>query len=237
MNLPIHDLPLFAAAALLVNLTPGPDMLFVIGNSLAHGRRAGLAAALGIGAGCLLHIAMAAVGLSALIAASPTAFALVKWAGAAYLAWIGVSMLRAALWPRAGEARLDASGASGARNAFDAGDAGDAGAVAVRRAFRQGAMTNALNPKVAIFFLALLPQFIDAGAPGQGVAFAALGMLFNVSGTLVNLIVAWLASGMRSAWGRAGRTGRDLAPRARWLQAGAGAMFVALGAKLAFATR
>ena len=95
MNLAVHDLPLFLTAALLVNLTPGPDMLFVAGSSAVHGRRAGVLAALGVGAGCLLHVALAAVGLSALLAASATAFAVVKWAGAAYLVWVGVSMLRA----------------------------------------------------------------------------------------------------------------------------------------------
>jgi threonine/homoserine/homoserine lactone efflux protein len=95
VNLAIHGLPLFLTAALLVNLTPGPDMLLVAGSSAVHGRRAGVLAALGVGAGCLLHVALAAVGLSALLAASATAFTLVKWVGAAYLVWVGISMLRA----------------------------------------------------------------------------------------------------------------------------------------------
>ena len=92
----VHDLALFASAALLVNLTPGPDMLFVVGTSAARGRRDGVFAALGVGLGCMLHIALAVLGLSALLAASATAFTLVKWLGAAYLVWTGIVMLRSA---------------------------------------------------------------------------------------------------------------------------------------------
>src|SRR5213595_2621424 len=88
--LPIHDLPLFMAAGLLLNLTPGPDMLFVAGSSAAQGRRAGVMAALGVGAGCVLHMVLATIGLSALLATSALAFEVVKWVGAAYLVWIGI---------------------------------------------------------------------------------------------------------------------------------------------------
>jgi threonine/homoserine/homoserine lactone efflux protein len=214
MNLPVHDLPLFAAAALLVNLTPGPDMLFVIGSSAARGRRAGVLAALGVGAGCMVHIAMAAVGLSALLAASATAFTLVKWVGAAYLVWVGVTMLR--------------SPASRGQTALGA-------AVVPRssRVFWQGALTNALNPKVALFFLAFLPQFIEPGTSNQGWAFVALGLLFNVGGTLVNVVVALAASGLRE-----GLQARGSAMRGGpWLQRTAGVLFVGLGAKLALSAR
>src|SRR5438552_5388863 len=173
----IHGLPLFAAAALLVNLTPGPDMLFVIGTSAARGRRDGLCAALGVGLGCMLHIALAALGLSALLAASATAFTVVKWVGAAYLVGVGVSMLRQRSQPL-----VAATGAGqGAPRAALAASSG-----AAARASGQGAATNALNPKVALFFLAFLPQFIAAGSDRQGLAFVALGMLFNVGGALVN---------------------------------------------------
>jgi threonine/homoserine/homoserine lactone efflux protein len=214
VNLAVHDLPLFLAAALLVNLTPGPDMLFVAGSSAAHGRRAGLMAALGVGAGCLLHVALAALGLSALLAASVTAFAVVKWVGAAYLVWVGISMLRArAAGP--GE-RADASLPQGAS-----------------RVFWQGAWTNALNPKVAMFFLAFLPQFIVPGAADQALSFVLLGLLFNIGGTLVNLAVALLASGLREGLA----TGRSGAKLGTWLQRAAGAVFVGLGLKLAFSSR
>src|SRR4051812_45403343 len=165
--LAIHDLPLFAAAALLVNLTPGPDMLFVAGTGAARGVRHGVFAALGVGAGCLFHVALAALGLSALLAASATAFTLVKWIGAAYLVWIGLTMLFARGGDSAqadssavasGQASADASAAASAASAASAGSSG------LARVFWQGAATNALNPKVALFFLAFLPQFIVPGA-------------------------------------------------------------------------
>jgi threonine/homoserine/homoserine lactone efflux protein len=202
----IHDLPLFMAAALLLNLTPGPDMLYVLGTSSARGARAGVAAALGIGAGCAVHIALGALGVSALIAASPLAFSILKGAGAGYLVWAGVSMLRTRTKP---------------------GDAVARPATPARRVFWQGALINALNPKVALFFLALLPQFIDAHAgAGQASAFLALGVLFDTSGTLVNIAVA-LAAGWLGTSGAARRCGA-------WLDRAAGGLFVALGVKLAF---
>jgi threonine/homoserine/homoserine lactone efflux protein len=201
--LPVHGLALFAAAALLVNLTPGPDMVFVAASSAAHGRRAGVMAALGVGAGCLLHIGFAVLGLAALLAASALAFSIVRWIGAAYLVWIGLAMLRA----RPASAR-------------------DGPVVPAGRVFWQGALTNALNPKVALFFLAFLPQFVDAGAPNQAHAFVVLGMLFNAGGTLVNIAVAWFAAALRGSL--AGSSAAS-----RWLQRGAGAVFVALGLRLA----
>jgi threonine/homoserine/homoserine lactone efflux protein len=209
MTLPVHDLALFAGAALLLNLTPGADMLFVAGTGAARGRRAGVLAALGVGAGCALHTVLAAVGLSALIAASELAFNLVRWAGAAYLVWLGIGLLR----PRRG-----AAGGAPAPSG---------------NPFWQGALTNALNPKVALFFLAFLPQFIEAGAPGQAWALVVLGTLFNAGGTAVNLVVALLAS--RVAQGLAARgPARGLG---LWLQRACGALFVGLGLKLALGSR
>lgn len=212
MTLPMHDLALFIGAALLLNLTPGPDMLFVAGSAAARGRRAGLLAALGVGAGCLFHTLLAAVGLSALLAASDLAFNAVKWAGAGYLVWTGAQMLLA---PRRDS---PAAGSELPRSGHP---------------FWQGALTNALNPKVALFFLAFLPQFIDAGAPGQALALLVLGTLFNLGGTGVNLVVAWVASGVASGLSQHGGAGR-LGP---WLQRLAGAMFVGLGVKLALSSR
>jgi threonine/homoserine/homoserine lactone efflux protein len=214
----VHDLPLFLAAALLVNLTPGPDMLFVAGNSAGQGRRAGVMAALGVGAGCLLHVTLAAAGLSALLAASPAAFAVVKWVGAAYLVWVGILMFRARGSGR--EATLSES--AGATLPHGAS-----------RVFWQGAWTNALNPKVALFFLAFLPQFIAPGATKQALSFVALGLLFTAGGTAVNLIVALLASGLSARFsGRAGAGAWGA-----WLQRAAGVLFVGLGLKLAFSSR
>ena len=209
----VHDLPLFLAAALLLNLTPGPDMLYVAGTSASRGARAGVAAALGIGAGCGLHIALAALGVSALIAASPLAFAALKWLGAASLVWAGIALLRR-------------------RGSAAAADAPPARA-AVRGVFWQGALVNALNPKVALFFLALLPQFIDAAAPGQALAFVALGLLFDAGGTAVNVAVALGIGGLRRRAARDARASR-LGP---WLERAAGTLFVALGLKLALGAR
>ncbi len=218
MNLAINELPLFLTAALLVNLTPGPDMLFVAGSCAVHGRRAGVLAALGVGAGCLLHVALAALGLSALLAASATAFAVVKWVGAAYLVWIGISMLRA-------RACADVPAAHE--------PAGAAPSQGHSRVFWQGAWTNALNPKVALFFLAFLPQFIVPGAPQQALSFLTLGLVFTVGGVVANIVVALLTHRVRQ-----GFAGRSSSARfGLWLQRAAGALFVSLGLKLAFSLR
>jgi threonine/homoserine/homoserine lactone efflux protein len=202
----LHDLLLFASAALLVNLTPGPDMLFVAGSSLAHGRRAGVLAALGVGAGCLVHVALAAFGLAALLATSPLAFTVVTWVGAAYLLWIGVGLL-----------------------CRQAGAVAAPPSVPASRVFWRGAVTNALNPKVALFFLAFLPQFIDRASPQQALGLVALGMLFNAGGTLVNLAVALLAGSLRGALAGAN-------PASAWLNRLVGLAFVGLGLRLALET-
>lgn len=208
----IHDLWLFVIAGLLLNVTPGPDMALVIARSARSGARAGSAAALGIGAGCFIHIAAAAVGVSALIMASATAFTVLKWVGAAYLVYVGFKMLR------------------GAGGAAEAGrDSHGAAAAGLRGAFLQGFLTNALNPKVAVFFLAFLPQFIDAGAPSKALAFLVLGCLFNVTGTAWNLAVAWFA-------GRLGASAQFGWLRA-WLERTLGALFMAAGVRLALSER
>ncbi|MBT9526976.1 MAG: LysE family translocator [Rhizobacter sp.] len=208
-GLGIHDLPLFVVAGLLLNLTPGADLLYVAGNAATGGRRAGMLAALGIGAGCLFHVALAALGLSALLAASELAFTVVKWAGAAYLVWMGVGMLRS-------------RGGVSAPAALDP-----------QRVFWRGVLTNALNPKVALFFLAFLPQFITPNSAHQALAFGLLGLVFTINGTLVTLVMAWLAGAARERWAGAAGVGR----LGLWLQRVAGAMFVVLGVKLAVGGR
>lgn len=210
----IQHLPLFIGAGLLLNLTPGVDMALVVRHSAASGFKAGLAAALGVGAGCWVHTLAAALGLATVLAASPTAFSLLRWAGAAYLVWMGYGLLRSAP-PVAG------AGGSGA---------GPVAAVALRRLFWQGFLTNALNPKVALFFLAFVPQFITPGAAQPGLAFGLLGSLFLVNGTLVNgAIAAGVAGLSRRAAGLPGLQGLGT-----WLNRGVGALFIALGLKLAF---
>jgi threonine/homoserine/homoserine lactone efflux protein len=207
----VHDLPLFIAAGLLLNITPGADMLYVAGHAASGGRRVGLLAALGIGAGCLFHVVLATLGLSAVLASSELAFNLVKWAGATYLVWMGLGMLRA----RPG------------------GEAQAAPALDEHRVFWRGVLTNALNPKVALFFLAFLPQFIAPQAEHHALGLALLGLVFTVNGTLVTMAFGWLAGTARERFaGRApgGRLGL-------WLQRAAGVMFIGLGVRLAFSSR
>lgn len=211
-----HQLLLFIGAGLLLNLTPGPDVFFIIANALRSGARAGCVAALGITAGCCVHIVAAAVGLGALVAASASAFTVLKWIGAAYLVYIGLSALLARKAPpAAGLLAPDAAPRSGPKDS-------------PWRVFRQGFLTNVLNPKVALFFLAFVPQFIAPGTAHPSLAFLALGLLFNVNGLWVNL--GWA---LAAAWA-ARRV--DAAQRGiHWLERAAGALFVAFGVRLALA--
>lgn len=214
-SLGIVHLPLFIVSGWLLNLTPGPDVLYILSNGLRGGRRAGVVAALGITAGCFVHIFAAAVGVSALITASATAFTVLKWLGAAYLVWVGIQMLRSvkpANAPNLIAASADRISARGLKS--------------LKKVFVQGFWTNALNPKVALFFLAFLPQFITPGAQQPTLAFLLLGLLFNLNALPINLGYALLA-----AWAtrRMDAVGRGM----HWLERGAGALFVAFGLKLA----
>ncbi len=206
----IDHLWLFVIAGILLNLTPGPDVLYIVTHALRSGARAGMVAACGITAGCFVHIAAAALGVSALMAASATAFTVLKWAGAAYLVWVGIGMLLAR---KPGGLALDRAGDGRA-------------APSLRRVFLQGFWTNALNPKVALFFLAFLPQFIPHGVESTTLAFLFLGLIFNFNGLWVNLgwalAAAWLAA-------RVGAVQRGM----HWLERAAGAMFIGFGLKLA----
>jgi len=208
-----HDPWLFAASLLIFNLTPGPDLLFTITRTLQHGRRAGVAAAFGIGSGCLVHTTAAAFGLAALLAASAEAFMVLRWVGAAYLLWLAIGLLRA---PAASS--VDA-----------AAKAEPAAPVDSWRVFRQGFLTNALNPKVAVFFLAFLPQFIDADAPHKTLAFLFLGAWFTVQGIVVLTLFVVAVTPLRR-W----------RPSTAWrvsLRAGGAALFAGLAARLALAGR
>lgn len=161
----IHDFTVFLLTGIVLNLTPGPDTFYILGRSIAQGRGAGVASALGISAGALVHTFAAALGLSAIIAASATAFLAVKLAGAAYLIFLGARMLFS---------RRSAAGAIPATFSTS-------GFLAI---FRQGLVTNVLNPKVALFFLAFMPQFIAADSTNKFAAFLVLGLCFVVTGTL-----------------------------------------------------
>jgi threonine/homoserine/homoserine lactone efflux protein len=171
----------FLVAGLLLNLTPGPDVLFIVSRALRQGMGAGMVAALGITAGCGVHVAAAALGVSALIASSATAFGVLKWVGAAYLLVAGCRML----W---GSITAGSKSISIANNAYTVSDE------AWKSIFFKGFWTNVLNPKVALFFLAFLPQFIDRDVTHPALAFAWLGALFTGNGLLVNLAWAAVAS-------------------------------------------
>ena len=213
-SLGIVHLPLFIASGWLLNLTPGPDVFYILSNGLRGGWRAGVVAALGITAGCFVHIFAAAVGVSALITASATAFTVLKWLGAAYLVWVGVQMLRS---PKP----MDAPDAIATADTASAGSP-----KSLKKVFLQGFWTNALNPKVALFFLAFLPQFITPGSAHPTLSFVLLGLLFNLNAIPINLGYALLA-----AWAarRMGAVRRGM----HWLERGAGALFVGFGLKLA----
>src|SRR6267143_4558848 len=200
-------LALFMAAALALNLTPGPDMLYVTARSMSDGRRAGIVAAFGIGAGTLVHIAALALGLAALLAAVPLAYDALRIAGAVYLLVIGLQLL---IRPRraAATAALPRS--------------------PLGTIFAQAVLTNVLNPKVALFFLAFLPQFVDPAAGPAVAQIVLLGLLFDIQGTLVNVAVALLSSSTT-------RRLRGNARAASQLRRLTGAIFVALGARLAVA--
>jgi threonine/homoserine/homoserine lactone efflux protein len=208
----IHHYWLFIATAVLLIITPGQDTFFILGRSLSSGRNAGIAAALGVSMGTVVHTVLAALGLSALLATSPHAFMAVKLAGAVYLICIGVKALISKGSALAGEA--------------DAGHGRTANANAA--AFRQGVLTNLLNPKVALFFLALLPQFIDAASTRKVGAFLALGLSFVFLGVLWCVMLAIAAARLRGLFLRR-------PSMANVTNKVAGAVFIGLGIKLATA--
>lgn len=205
-----HSLLLFILAGLALNITPGPDMLYVAARSSAEGRRAGIVSALGIGAGTLVHIAALALGLSALMQAVPIAYDIVRWAGAAYLIYLGV---RALMNPPSLDTDITIKRAS------------------LWAVFRQGVITNVLNPKVALFFLAFLPQFVDASRGSPAIQIVLLGLIFDINGTLVNIAVALGASSLRSRFLSGQSRHSSILGRA------VGVLFIGLGARLAVSSR
>ena len=203
----IHELWLFIVSALLLNVTPGPDTAYIIGRSIQMGWRGGAAAALGISSGCLVHVFGAAIGLSALLMASSSAFTAVKWVGAAYLVVTGILMLMSRARPLA-EVTAQREMTS------------------LWRVFWQGALTNILNPKVALFFLAFLPQFVAADSPYKASVFLLLGGIFIFNGTLWCLGVAAFAA-------RAASRIRQSSGAIAWVNRALGGLFVYLGFRVA----
>ncbi|MCS0628662.1 LysE family translocator [Telluria mixta] len=205
----IHDLALFVVSGLLLNVMPGPDSLLIMTRSATQGWRAGSAAALGIGTGTFVHIFAAALGLSAILATSAAAFTVVKLLGAAYILYLAVGMLLS-----------------------KRGDGVDkpltVAPLPLRRIYAQGILTNVLNPKVALFFLAFVPQFIDANAPHKAIAFLILGAIFNINGMLWCHALALFTAQARARL--------KLNPAVtQWLNRATGGLFVWLGVKLALA--
>jgi threonine/homoserine/homoserine lactone efflux protein len=205
----IHNFGLFLAAGILLNLTPGPDTAYILGRSITQGRAAGIASALGIATGSIFHTCAAALGLSAILATSAWAFSAIKLVGGAYLILLGVKMFLQRQHPLNLPSNFRRSTAYAA--------------------LRQGILTNVLNPKVALFFLAFLPQFIDPDSPAKVPAFLTLGLTFVTTGTIWCLILAWFASAL-------GERLRGNPTIAEVLNCAVGSLFVFLGARLA-ATR
>jgi RhtB (resistance to homoserine/threonine) family protein len=205
----LSHLLVFIAAGWLLNLTPGPDVFYIVSNALRAGTRAGIVAGLGITAGCFVHIFAAALGVSTLLATSAHAFTVLKFVGAAYLLWMGVRMLFSKAAPATDLPAMAA--ATGPRS--------------LRSVFLGGFWTNVLNPKVALFFLAFVPQFIAPDASHKALAFVLLGVLFNLNAIPVNSL--WALAG---AWmARRNAVQRGL----HWLDRVAGAMFIGFGIRLA----
>jgi threonine/homoserine/homoserine lactone efflux protein len=198
----------FLIAAFMLNVAPGPDMLYVIGRSVGQGRKAGIVSSLGVFVGCWMHILAAAFGIAALLRSSPVAFNVVRYAGAAYLIYLGIKMLAQKTDMTSQHLKTESL-------------------VAI---FRQGAITNMLNPKVAIFFLAFLPQFIDAQRGSVALQIVVLGLIFNIGGTLVNLAVAYTG-------GTLGELLRRNQSIARLQRRFTGLIFVGLGLRLAWQRR
>lgn len=199
----------FVGAGLLLNITPGPDVLYIVGRSLSQGRMAGVVSALGISAGCLVHVAAAAFGLSALMTTMPLAYDVVRYSGAAYLVWLGLR----AFMSRAGALAVQPMTR-----------------VSPWVIFRQGMVTNTLNPKVALFFLAFLPQFTDATRGPLALQFVVLGLSFITNGLVVcvgyAVAASWLGGWLTARY--------DIHT---WLNRVMGALFIGLGVRLALATR
>jgi threonine/homoserine/homoserine lactone efflux protein len=203
----------FLVAALIVIASPGPDSLNSLAIGVSRGRREGVAYAIGVGVGCMTHTLWAMLGISAVVAASATLFNVIKWIGVAYLLWLGVQALHS----------------SGRFAVSDTRDRGPS--VSALQRFRQGLLTNALNPKVMLFFLAFLPQFVD---PQRGLAviwqLGLMGLTFTLVTAVAYSALAWSA----------GAVGIRLARQPRialWLERATGIVFIAMAARLAFADR
>lgn len=217
----IVHFPFFVAAVFLLNVTPGPDTAYIVGRSVAQGRGAGLMSALGICTGCCVHTIACAFGLTAVLAASATAFTVIKFAGAIYLIYLGVRL-------------AFASSAKAQPESDPATNAGQPAAShpskPLRQLFLQGFWTNVLNPKVVLFFVSFFPQFVSSESDHKALAFLTLGGVFVAMSIVWCLFLVWVASGVTRRLG-----GKPSVKK--WLDRVVGSAFVGLGLKLATATR
>ena len=206
MIIPYETLLIFVPTALALNMTPGNDMLFCLGQGIKSGPRAGLAASFGISTGGLIHTLLAGLGLAALLASHPVAFQIVRWAGISYLVWLAIQAFRS---------KNEKLAATETRRgtAF--------------RAWRDGIVVNLLNPKIIVFVLAFLPQFVDPSRGSVLLQFFILGLILNVGGTIINCLVGAFAGHLGQFLARSARI-------ARAFQIFTGCVFLTLAAKLAF---
>ena len=202
-----RQLGAFLGAAVLVTAAPGPDNLMVLGTGISRGRREGMSFGLGCALGCLSHTTLAALGVSALIAASPIAYGALKLCGGLYLAWLGLQALRST------------------GGAFRPGEAGGRSSGSLRGLFTRGLIANAINPKVILFFLAFLPQFVDAARGGVGLQTAQLGLVFTIVSVVLFGALGYFAGHVGGWLGRHAR-----APA--WLDRASGVIFVLVGLRL-----
>ncbi len=215
-DLLVHYTP-FLIASFLLNISPGPDMAYIVGQTAVHGRKIGLFSTFGVVSGAFVHVVAAALGLSAILATSALAFAIVKWVGVAYLVWLGIGAIRASFAKK--------------HTGSDTRDLAHNTALSPRnatafQAWRQGVMIDVLNPKVAIFFMAFLPQFVDPAQGHGAVQFLILGSMVNLIGLMVESTIVLLVAAAAVRIKGHNKLGV-------WLQRALGAMFVALGARLA----
>jgi len=207
----------FVVAVFLLNVTPGPDTAYIVGRSVAQGRAAGLMSSLGISAGCCVHSLACAFGLTALLAASATAFTVIKFVGAIYLIYLGVRLVLAKPAPEPEVAAYTAPAVAVAPRSM-------------RQLFLQGFWTNVLNPKVVLFFVSFFPQFVSADSPHKAWAFLTLGAVFVAMSTVWTSLVAWVAGSVTQRF--SGKPGVR-----KWLDRTVGSAFVGLGLRLAASQR
>jgi threonine/homoserine/homoserine lactone efflux protein len=206
MLIPLETLAIFSPTALALNMTPGNDMLFCLGQGIKSGPKAGNAASLGIATGAMIHTLLAGLGLAALVAAHPLALDILRWAGIGYLVWLAIGAFRAGVQPLTPTETKRSTAFS---------------------AWRDGIVVNLLNPKIVVFVLAFIPQFVDASRGSVLLQFLIFGLILNIGGTVINCLVGSFAGKLGNLFARSKRV-------ARGFQIFTGCVFLGLAAKLAF---